>query len=220
VANRRRKPKSPVPPLSRLTEARAMGLPPRGMSQAQVGDVLGVSRQAVNAIEHGQSDVTGADLRAILGAFGVSADWLLGSQHGNKPHPDVLANADALLREVAGRTIEKPTAFALSYLQKRDPSLFSSQLFTLRLGISDEELQRLLDGEYPGGTVADRLQDLLRIPATWFLSGDAADLRAMPMGDAELLWHELTEAGVDPRHWRRVRHTIIAALKDAERAEQ
>lgn len=48
-----------------------------GMSQEQLGEALGVSRQAVSKWESGASDPSTVNLLALARLYGVSADELL-----------------------------------------------------------------------------------------------------------------------------------------------
>ena len=48
-----------------------------GLSQEQLGDLLGVSRQAVSKWESGASDPSTANLIAIAKLYGVSAEEIL-----------------------------------------------------------------------------------------------------------------------------------------------
>ncbi|MCR6493536.1 helix-turn-helix domain-containing protein [Cellulomonas sp. P24] len=49
-----------------------------GLSQADVAEVLGISRAAVSAIENGHRRVTGIELKRLAELFGTSGDRLLG----------------------------------------------------------------------------------------------------------------------------------------------
>ncbi len=57
----------------------------RGLTQEQLAEALGVSRQAVSKWESGASEPELASLRAISAFFGVSLDSLLG---GGAPGPE------------------------------------------------------------------------------------------------------------------------------------
>lgn len=49
-----------------------------GMTQKQLGDIVGLSMQAVNDIEKGRRDTTLIKLLAIADCFNVSIDYLVG----------------------------------------------------------------------------------------------------------------------------------------------
>ena len=48
------------------------------MTQKQLGDIVGLSMQAVNDIEKGRRDTTLIKLLAIADCFNVSIDYLVG----------------------------------------------------------------------------------------------------------------------------------------------
>ena len=60
-----------------LKERIALARKQAGLSQEQLGEKLGVSRQAVSKWESGQSNPDVAYLAEMCRLFGVSADWLL-----------------------------------------------------------------------------------------------------------------------------------------------
>ena len=60
-----------------LHERIALGRKQAGLSQEQLGEQLGVSRQAVSKWESGQTNPDVAYLSQMCRLFGVSADWLL-----------------------------------------------------------------------------------------------------------------------------------------------
>ena len=49
-----------------------------GMTQKQLGDIVGLSMQAVNDIEKGRRDTTLIKLLGIADCFNVSIDYLVG----------------------------------------------------------------------------------------------------------------------------------------------
>ena len=49
------------------------------MSQTAFGDKIGVSRDAVNNLEHERAPLTELKARAICTAFNVNYDWLMGN---------------------------------------------------------------------------------------------------------------------------------------------
>ena len=59
-----------------------------GLSQEQLGEKLGVSRQAVSKWESGQTNPDVAYITEMCRLFGVSADWLLlGEEHADERPP-------------------------------------------------------------------------------------------------------------------------------------
>ena len=60
-----------------LYERIALARKQAGLSQEQLGEKLGVSRQAVSKWESGQTNPDVAYLAEMCRLFGVSSDWLL-----------------------------------------------------------------------------------------------------------------------------------------------
>lgn len=48
----------------------------RGMSQAELGEILGVGQKTVSGIERGENNPTVAQLIALSDYFGVTIDWI------------------------------------------------------------------------------------------------------------------------------------------------
>ena len=63
---------------NRLKEARRA----RGLTQAELGRLVGVGKSAISQYEHGLRLPETAILVRLAGALGVSADWLLGLEDG------------------------------------------------------------------------------------------------------------------------------------------
>lgn len=61
-----------------------------GMTQKQVGEVVGLSMQAINDIEKGRRDTTQSKLVAFAEFFGVTIDYLV----GKSDFPDYSASED------------------------------------------------------------------------------------------------------------------------------
>lgn len=71
-----------------LYERIALSRKKAGLSQEQLGEKLGVSRQAVSKWESGQTNPDVAYVTEMCRLFGVSADWLLlGEEHADERPP-------------------------------------------------------------------------------------------------------------------------------------
>ena len=71
-----------------LYERIALARKKAGLSQEQLGEKLGVSRQAVSKWESGQTNPDVAYVTEMCRLFGVSADWLLlGEEHADERPP-------------------------------------------------------------------------------------------------------------------------------------
>ena len=71
-----------------LGERIALARKQAGLSQEQLGDKLGVSRQAVSKWESGQTNPDVAYIVEMCRLFGVSSDWLLlGEEHAGETPP-------------------------------------------------------------------------------------------------------------------------------------
>lgn|SRR5262245_5528741 len=100
---------------SRLKTAREQA----GLTQAQVAKNLGLHRPSVSEMEAGRRSVSAEELATLAKLYGVSVDWLTGTQ---KPEPD----RDRL--ELAARELSK--------LKKEDLERLLQLLASLR---SDRE---------------------------------------------------------------------------------
>ncbi|WHP18929.1 helix-turn-helix transcriptional regulator [Cellulomonas sp. ES6] len=70
-----------------------------GLSQADVAEVLGISRAAVSAIENGRRRVTGIELKRLAELFGTTGDRLLGRAAHDDPATTALFRATKSLSE-------------------------------------------------------------------------------------------------------------------------
>lgn len=71
-----------------------------GLSQAEVGEALGIPRAAVSALETGRRRVSGLELKRLAALFATSVDHLLGQE---TPTDET---TDALFRTAKGLTDE------------------------------------------------------------------------------------------------------------------
>ncbi len=67
--------------MERLRELRLK----RGMTQTQVGDLIGVSCVTIGRYEAGEREPSNAKIAALADYFGVSVDYLMG--HDDQPQP-------------------------------------------------------------------------------------------------------------------------------------
>lgn len=71
-----------------------------GLTQAELGERLGVKQQAICKWEKNESEPSSGDLLTLASMYGVSVDYLLGRTAGT-PQPDVPYHVLHLLSEVA-----------------------------------------------------------------------------------------------------------------------
>jgi len=62
------------------------------LSQIQLGDAVGLSKQAINDIEHGRAKTTLDRVIMFAKFFKVTTDFLLGLSNIANPHPDTSAD--------------------------------------------------------------------------------------------------------------------------------
>lgn len=67
----------------------------KGLSQEELADFLGVSRQAVSRWEQGNTFPDLPNLQKLVKVFGVSADYLICDDHAQEVHSDAAPVAEA-----------------------------------------------------------------------------------------------------------------------------
>ena len=101
----------------RITQARKQA----GLSQEQLGEKLGVSRQAISKWESGQTNPDVVYVAELCRLFGVSSDWLLlGMEHAQEKAPVRCPNCKAIVTGLdnfcpnCGRSLQgKPCTYTL-----------------------------------------------------------------------------------------------------------
>lgn len=58
-----------------------------GWTQTQLGDIVGLSKQAISGYEHGSHIPNANAIKYICLALKVSSDWLIGLTDDPKPRP-------------------------------------------------------------------------------------------------------------------------------------
>lgn len=91
---------------ARIKMAREMA----GLSQGQVGKLMGLHRPSVTEMEAGNRRVSAEELEQLAGHFDVSTSWLLGEDEGSSP--------DAAKLQLAARELQKLKPEDLDRLMK------------------------------------------------------------------------------------------------------
>lgn len=102
--------------MKRLKELRLQ----RGMTQTQVGDVIGVSCVTIGRYEAGEREPSNAKISALADYFGVSIDYLMGrdeSKNENDPSMNELRKKE-ILEALSQEPLEKLEALAF-LIQKK-----------------------------------------------------------------------------------------------------
>lgn len=102
--------------MERLKELRLQ----RGMTQTQVGDVIGVSCVTIGRYEAGEREPSNAKISALADYFGVSIDYLMGrdeSKNENDPSMNELRKKE-ILEALSQEPLEKLEALAF-LIQKK-----------------------------------------------------------------------------------------------------
>ena len=103
-----------------LGERIALARKKAGLSQEQLGDRLGVSRQAVSKWESSQANPDVAYVAELCRICGVSCDWLLLGEEGAREAPPARCGSCGAI--VTGRTGTAPSADASSRRRRRTPT--------------------------------------------------------------------------------------------------
>ena len=140
----------------------------RGLSQEQLGEKLGVSRQAISKWESGQTNPDVVYVAELCRLFGVSSDWLLlGMEHAQERAPVRCPNCKAIVTGLdnfcpnCGRSLQgKPCTYTLviayedqisSQVAEEIVSLMNFHLLPENALIynvqTHEEVTQLLDGK-------------------------------------------------------------------------
>lgn len=125
-----------------------------GLSQEQLGDQLGVSRQAVSKWEAGQANPDVTYIAAMCRLFGVSSDWLLlGEESAQAAAPARCPGCQAIVTGLdkfcpnCGRSLREPAPERYTLLLKspgnaaRSPSADLLRLSSLGVFPKDSSLQ-------------------------------------------------------------------------------
>ena len=125
----------------------------RGFSQQQLAGMAGVSRQAVSAVESGQSDPSLRVALALARALGMSAEELFGP---DIPAPVVTARPLAPLGEAGSRVALAPVGDTLVALPLSGPGVTRAG-FESAGGLTHggEPASRTADGGAPAGQMSD-----------------------------------------------------------------
>lgn len=99
--------------MERLRELRLK----RGMTQTQVGDLIGVSCVTIGRYEAGEREPSNAKIAALADYFGVSVDYLLGRdeeqpQAAPSPADRQRRDVEAMLRAMSEADLEKVYDYA------------------------------------------------------------------------------------------------------------
>lgn len=99
--------------MERLRELRLT----RGMTQTQVGDLIGVSCVTIGRYEAGEREPSNAKIAALADYFGVSVDYLMGRDEGQpQPSPSPAdrqrRDVEAMLRAMSEADLEKVYDYA------------------------------------------------------------------------------------------------------------
>lgn len=93
--------------MERLRELRLK----RGMTQTQVGDLIGVSCVTIGRYEAGEREPSNAKIAALADYFGVSVDYLLGHDEHPQTSPSPAdrqrQDVEAMLRAMSEADLEK-----------------------------------------------------------------------------------------------------------------
>lgn len=97
--------------MERLRELRLK----RGMTQTQVGALIGVSCVTIGRYEAGEREPSNAKIAALADYFGVSVDYLMGRDEG-QPQPSPAdrqrRDVEAMLRAMSEADLEKVYDYA------------------------------------------------------------------------------------------------------------
>lgn len=98
--------------MERLRELRLK----RGMTQTQVGDLIGVSCVTIGRYEAGEREPSNAKIAALADYFGVSVDYLMGHdeqlQSSPSPADRQRRDVEAMLRAMSEADLEKVYDYA------------------------------------------------------------------------------------------------------------
>lgn len=98
--------------MERLRELRLK----RGMTQTQVGDLIGVSCVTIGRYEAGEREPSNAKIAALADYFGVSVDYLMGHdeqlQSSHSPADRQRRDVEAMLRAMSEADLEKVYDYA------------------------------------------------------------------------------------------------------------
>lgn len=91
-----------------------------GLSQEELGSIVGISQKQISKYENGDSDAKGENLAALARSLGTTTDWLLGlTDNPNVPLRDVtdLAEDERQLLELYRSTPRDRRRQALELLR-------------------------------------------------------------------------------------------------------
>ena len=97
--------------MERLRELRLK----RGMTQTQVGALIGVSCVTIGRYEAGEREPSNAKIAALADYFGVSVDYLMGRDEGQPQPPPAdrqRRDVEAMLRAMSEADLEKVYDYA------------------------------------------------------------------------------------------------------------
>lgn len=83
----------------------------RKLSQAKLGEIVGVSQQRISHVRHGKADFTAPQVKAVAEALGVSIDYLMDDSQDEPPVFPV-AERERMILDVA-RTMGLDRAWRL-----------------------------------------------------------------------------------------------------------
>lgn len=182
-----------------------------GKSERPVAEMLGKGQESLRRYERMDSAVNLDILLKFAQLWGYNPAYVAG-ENAPKLHPAFVPYIQQFLDFVGERRADFPARDAIRYLTNVAPDLFTRDLFILRLRLTaPEEFDMLLGGIPVGAITAEALEDLLGLPAVWWMSGAPSDLPDHLMSDGDKLLNEVRDWGLDIEDIRACRHIILAA---------